>query len=312
MRTLPFPSLRVFEAVSRLKSFSRAAEELGMTQSAVSQHVKALEDWTGRALLVRGSRQSTATADGRLLAEAISDGLGRITAVVDQLRAARRSNPTVNVACPPGFAVNWLFPRLINFDQDHPDIPVSIWTQTGIGVFETGGVDVAIRYAASKPTGFHAERLMGESVYPVCAPALMTAGQGIATTADLADHTLLVDVHGPARARPPTWDFWADETGQTLPRPSRIRRFGQSNLSVQAAIQGAGVALGREPLVADALASGTLVAPLPHVARSKFSYWFVCPPKSLEVREIREFRDWLRREASTQRPVRRVEDQSTG
>lgn len=300
MRTLPYPSLRVLEAVARLKSFSRAAEELGMTQSAVSQHVRALEDWTGRTLVMRGARQSVATADGRQLAEAIAKGLGRITEVVDTLRASAHRTSTISVACPPGFAVNWLFPRLLNFDHDHPDIPVSISTQPGAAAFETGSADIAIRYSASKPTGLHAERLLGERIFPVCTSGLMTSDDGIRTIADLARHTLLIDTHGPSRSRPPTWEFWAEETGQTLPKPARKRRFGQSNLSIQAAIQGAGVALGREPLVIDALRSGALVMPFSQVAVSKFHYWFTCPAKALEVRHIREFRDWLRIEASRQ------------
>lgn len=298
MQTLPFPSLRVFETVVRLKGFSRAAEEMGMTQSAVSQHVRALEDWTGRTLLIRGPRQSVATADGQLLAEAVSDGLGRITGAIEALRASAHRVTTIAVACPPGFAVNWLFPRLLNFDHDHPDIPISISTQPGATDFETGSADVAIRYAASKPSGLHSDKLLGERVFPVCAPELAKAGDGIATVADLARHTLLTDMHGPSRARPPSWEFWADETGQILPKPARTRRFGQSNLSVQAAIQGAGVALGREPLVVDALRSGLLVMPIPHVAVSRFHYWFVCPPKALEIRQIRGFRNWLRAEAA--------------
>jgi LysR family transcriptional regulator, glycine cleavage system transcriptional activator len=300
MRTLPYHSLRVFEAVARLQSFSQAATELGMTQSAVSQHVRALEDWTGRTLLLRGARRSAATPDGRRLAEAVSEGLGRISGVVDNMRTAGRQSTTINVACPPGFAVNWLFPRLLNFDQDHPDVPVSITTQPGFEAFETGGADVAIRYAASKPSGLHAGGLLGERIFPVCTAALAASGSGIVTVADLAHHTLLVDMHGPSRTRPPSWGFWAEMTGQTLPDKPRERRFGQSNLSVQAAIQGAGVALGREPLVIDALRSGALVMPLPYVARSKFHYWFVCPPKALECRQIQVFRDWLGREAARQ------------
>lgn len=312
MRPLPYPSLRVLEAVVRLQSFTRAAEELSMTQSAVSQHVRALEDWTGRSMLLRGARRSTATPDGRRLAEAVATGLGRIGEIVDEFRSAGRRSATINVACPPGFAVNWLFPRLLNFDHDHPDIPVSISTQPGMEPFETGAADVAIRYAAARPTGLHADRLLGERVFPVCTPALMADAPGLRSVADLARHTLLIDTHGPSRARPPTWEFWAEETGQTLPTPARLRRFGQSNLSVQAAIQGAGVALGREPLVIDALRSGILAMPFPDVAQSRFHYWFVCPPKALETRQIKEFRDWLLREAARQGQFTRRPDQIAG
>lgn len=300
MRPLPYPSLRVFEAVARLQSFSRAAEDLGMTQSAVSQHVRGLEDWTGRTLLVRGARRSQATEDGAALAEAVADGMGRIEAVLEALRDRGRPQTTVNVACPPGFALNWLSPRLLNFDTEHPDIPVSISTRTEWDAAETGLADVAIRYAAARPRGVHAERLFGERVFPVCTPAM---ARTLRSVADLATVTLLVDTHDPGPVRPPTWEGWAAETGQTLPPSGRSRRFGQSNLSIQAAIQGAGVALGRGPLVIDALRAGALVRPFPQVGTSRFVYWFTCAPKSLETRPVREFRDWLLREAAVPAPA---------
>jgi LysR family glycine cleavage system transcriptional activator len=294
MRPLPYPSLRVFETVARLHSFSRAAEDLGMTQSAVSQHVRALEDWTGCQLIARGARRSIATPEGARLAEAVAEGLGRIDATLEALQATRRRT-VVNIACPPGFAVNWLFPRLLNFDSEHPDIPVSISTRTGTDPGDGEGADAAIRYAAARPRGMHAERLFGERVFPVCTPDL---GRRLKSVADLGRHTLLVDTHDPGPHRPPTWESWAEETGQTLPA-ARTRRFGQSNLSIQAAIEGAGVALGRLPLVIDALASGRLVRPFPQEGSSRFHYWFTCPPAALEQPHLRDFRDWLRREAAT-------------
>ncbi len=300
MRTLPYPALRALEAVTRLKSFSRAAEELGMTQSAVSQHVRALEDWTGRTLVVRGGRQSAATPDGLRLAEAVAEGIGRIGDVVDGMRASVHRVSKINVACPPGFAVNWLFPRLLNFDHDHPEIPVSISTRIDENPVEAGLADVFIRYGATAPARMHGEKLLGERVFPVCAPSLLKDGTGIRRPEDLADHTRLIDLHMSQRGRPPTWEFWAEQTGIALPASQRLRRFGQSNLSIQAAVQGAGVALGREPLVIDALRAGTLVMPLPLIARSNFAYWFVCPERALDIAPIRLFRDWLVREAQRQ------------
>ncbi|MEZ5733640.1 MAG: LysR substrate-binding domain-containing protein [Paracoccaceae bacterium] len=303
MRQLPYPALRVVEAVVRLRSFSRAAEEMGMTQSAVSQHVRALEDWTGRRLLIRGRRASTATEDGELLAAAIAEGIGRIGAAIDHLQKKSRTTTTINIACPPGFAVNWLFPRLLNFDMDHPDIPVSVSTQPDDVLFETGRADVAIRYGTGGYSGLHAERLLGERVFPVCAPALIASGPRLDAAADLARHTLLADIHTTQKGEPPTWEFWAKETGTSLPKPARMRRFGQSNLTVQAALQGAGVALGREPLVIDALCSGRLMRPFPEIAVSRLFYWVVCPLRALDQPHIAEFVGWLRREAARQAPL---------
>lgn len=273
MRSLPYPALRAAEAVIRLRSFSRAAEELGMTQSAVSQHVRAMEDWLGRTLILRGGRSCSPTPDGQRLAEAMAEGVGLITAVIDDLRGRENQAQVISVACPPGFAVNWLFPRLLNFDHDHPDLPVSILTQPDQAVFETGRADVAIRYGASGPVGLHAEKLMGEEVYPVCTAEI---AKDLRDPASLAHYTLLTDIHESRKSGAPTWEGWARAVGVELPARPRMRRFSQSNLSIQAALQGAGVALGRGPLVQDALASGALVRPFKGVAASPLFYWFAC------------------------------------
>lgn len=297
---LPFAALRNFEAVARLRGFARAAEELGATQSSVSQHVKALEEWVGRRLLVRGPRATVATSEGQVLAEAVAQGIGQIATACEKLRQRRDADRTITVTSPPGFAVNWLFPRLLKFDQMHPDTPVSISTDPSPPRFISGQADVAIRYGMGNHPGLHVERLMGERVFPVCAPALLTGGLPLTGIDDLRHHTFLLDELADIGGEPPTWSFWAEQTGQALPAPARIRRFGQANMVVQAAIQGQGVALGREPLVADALLDGSLVQALPGVVPSNFSYWFVCPKGMVGNEPVRRFRDWLFAEQADQ------------
>ena len=299
LTTLPYAALRAFESVVRLNGFSRAADELGMSQSAVSQHVRLLEDWTGHRLLIRGARASTPTDEGRRLAQAVAEGLGRIGAVCQDLRSRGAGGGTLSVSCLPGFAINWLFPRLIRFDQVHPDLSVSISTDARPIAFAEGEADVAIRYGMGGYPGLHVRRLLGESLTPVCAPALLADGPPLRAPADLAHHTLLVDELKPVGGRLPNWDFWAVQSGVTLPRPARIRRFGQSNMVVQAAIEGLGVALGRDALVMDALADGRLVRPfaLPPVP-SDYAFWFVCPEGALDRPAIRAFHDWLFAEAA--------------
>jgi len=300
MVNLPYTALRAFEAVVRLKGFGRAAEELSVTQSAVSQHVKSLETWTGQRLLVRGPRETQATPQGRLLAEAIADGLGRIEQVTSQLRRRNPRRQTLIVSCPPGFAVNWLFPRLLTFDQAHPDVPVSLATHYEDLDLAAGVVDAAIRYGTGGFSGLHAERLLGERIFPVCAPSLLRDGPPLATIADLGRHTLLVDELSDTAGNPPTWEYWAEEHGLVLPKATRSRRFGQSNLAIQAAKQGLGVALGREPLVIDALVAGELVRPFPQTAFSEFSYWLICQKRHMNAPPLRNFRDWLQSEARAQ------------
>lgn len=298
MRPLPLASLRVLEAVARLESFGRAAEELGMTQSAVSQHVRSLEDWIGQRLIQRGPRRSVATEEGARLATATADGVGQIDRVVRALQKQRKAERGVTILCPAGFAVTWLFPRLMNFDRDHPDIPVSVVTHPDEIPMANGGADLTILYASQHPKGALAVKLFTEQVVPVCAPSLQQGETRIVTASDLARHTLLLDIFDGSRTDAPDWAYWARQTGQPLPVPQRTRRFGQSSMTVQAAVQGEGVALGRSPLVNDALLSGKLVAPLPQTVPSRFGYWATSVPGSSEAGPTRELLAWVKGEAA--------------
>jgi LysR family transcriptional regulator, glycine cleavage system transcriptional activator len=300
---LPFIALRAFEAVVRLRGFARAADELGVTQSSVSQHVKVVEEWIGRKLLVRGPRDTVATKEGKILATTIAAGIGQIADLCDKMRHKGGSDPAITVSCLPGFAVNWLFPRLIRFDQLHADTSVSISTDASPLGFATGQSDLAILYGMGNYPGLHVERLMDERLFPVCARSLLNDGPPLDELADLSRHTLLMDELADVGGSPPTWNFWAEQTGQTLPKPARIRRFGQTNMVVQAAVQGLGVALGREPLVVDALANGSLVQPLKGVALSQYSYWLVCPKNTIKSERLQRFRDWLFQEAGGEKPL---------
>jgi LysR family transcriptional regulator, glycine cleavage system transcriptional activator len=299
---LPFAALRTFESVARLRGFGRAAEELGVTQSAVSQHVKALEEWLGLQLLTRSTGRATPTEDGARLAQAVATGFGTIAELCHDLRDARSPNPAICLSCLPGFAVNWLFPRLINFDQRHPELPVSIITTSDVTSFEDGGANLAIRYGLGDYPGLHVEKLMAERLFPVCSPALL-ARQPLRHVSDLAQHTMLFDDLADTGGTPPTWEYWARELGIALPRPARTRRFAQSNMVVQAAISGFGVALGREPLVIDALADGRLVRPFPQMVESQFAYWIVCPTEALTATPFRAIRTWLHDEVARQPAV---------
>lgn len=299
---LPFSALRTFESVARLRGFARAAEELGVTQSAVSQHVKSLEDWLGCKLLTRGAGRASPTEDGTRLAQAVAAGFGAVAGLCQDLRAARTPNPAIGLSCLPGFAVNWLFPRLINFDQRHPEYPVSIMTTAALTNFTDDEADLAIRYGLGGYAGMHVEKLMSERLFPVCAPSLLERIP-LHRPADLAQHTLLYDDIADIGGTPPTWEYWARELGISLPRPARTRRFGQSNMVIQAALSGFGVALGREPLVVDALAEGRLLRPFPQMVESQFSYWIVCPMEALASDRINALRTWLHDEVAQQPAV---------
>ena len=294
---LPFSALRAFEAVVRHRSFSAAATELGVSQSAISQHVKTLEDWLGQELLVRGARQSKPTRAGEQLAQAVSEGLGRISEVCGQLRDKRRSDRTITISCLPGFAFNWLFPRLSRFDLAHPDLSISIATDTGDLPFASTEADVGVWYGKGAYPGLNSDLLMRESLFPVCAPSLLA---NLNTIEDLVHHTILIDENLPQSGYRPTWDFWAKDQNITLPPARRTRRLGQANMVVQAAIEGLGVAMGREPLVIDALCDGRLVRPFPQVTKSVNSYWLVRKSGAQADRKVAVFLDWILAEAAAQ------------
>jgi len=297
---MPFAALRAFEAVVRLSNFSAAAAELGVSQSAVSQHVKTLEEWLGPDLLLRGARRSEPTREGKRLARAISDGLGGISDVCVDLKDRTQADRTVVISCLPGFAFTWLFPRLLRFDLAHPLLSISIATDMGQEFFSGADVDVGIRYGVGDHPGLHVERLMAERLFPVCAPALRDGSPGLRTLSDLAHHTLLRDENLKHDGSSLTWEYWAREVGVSLPEPAGIRRFGQSNMVIQAAIECRGVALGREPLVVDAMRDGKLVRPFPEIVWSPHSYWLVCRKSVLESAKVQDFMKWIREEAAGQ------------
>jgi LysR family glycine cleavage system transcriptional activator len=299
----PLSSLRVFEAVVRLGGFRRAAEDLGVTQSAVSQQVRKLEEWLGRSLLIRGPRQSMPTADGRLLNDAIVDGLEIIGATCAELRRkSRHYDHPLLISTLPGFALKWLFPRLMRFDEQNPEIPISIVTDRIPIDFSNDQETLAIRYGPGRYPGLHVERLFGETLFPVCAPSLLERGPPLKLIEDLMHHTLLVDDIIKIGGKGPSWDLWFSAVGCKVPPDVSTRRFGQANMVVQAAVEGLGVALGREPLVIDELEAGRLVRPFDTVIPSDFGYYLVCPKSRFDDPRVVAFRDWLVTEA-TQMPT---------
>lgn len=292
----PLSQLRAFEAAERLKSFTRAAEELGTTQSAVSHHVGSLELVAGTALFARRGRGVVPTAEGARLAGAVRDGLGRVAATLTQLRRAGDARRVV-VSAMPGFAVKWLFPRLIRFDEHHPGIDVDVAVSVQAIDFTTSEVDLAIRYGQSGTAGLHVEKLIGEVMAPVCSPRLRRGLRPLRCVADLTRHVVLHDEVREVDGQEPTWRRWLAAAGADGVAMPHSRRFGQSNMVVDAAVDGLGVALGRSPLVAADLAAGRLVVPFGPPLDLGLGYYIVCPHQALTRSSVRSFVAWLRREA---------------
>lgn len=295
----PMHLLRAFEAAARCGSFTAAAAELGLTQGAVSQSVRALEQRVGRALFRRHSRGNELTYDGQQLLEGVCDALERLGSALRSTAADR----TLTVSVLPGFAVKWLFPRLIRFDQQYPEIEVSITTSAQLLTFNNGEADISIRYGRGNYPGLVVERLLDESMYPVCSPGLLAGDLPLGDVEDLRHHLLLHDEIKEIDGIQPGWASWFRQVGVTPPKIPNNRRFGQSNMVIQAAIEGLGVALGRSPLTSDDLAGGQLVRPFGPAVPSGFSYYLVCPRAALDSPKVRVFRDWLLSESRRVAPL---------
>jgi LysR family glycine cleavage system transcriptional activator len=290
----PLPSLRAFEAVARLRSFTAAAEELGITQGAVSQHVKALEEEMGRPLFTRQPRGAALTAEGRRIIGRIREGLDCLAQAFD----GRNMDRTLTVSALPGFTVKWLFPRLIKFDQQYPEIEVSISALGRPLEFGVEEADCAIRYGRGNYPGLIVEPLLDDDMFPVCSPRLLRDAPPLRCAADLRGHVLLHDEIKAIDGIQPGWQSWLDQTGAVPPKFGNSRYFGQSNMVIQAAIEGMGVALGRQSLAIDDLQSGLLVRPFGAAVPSGFTYYFVCPRSAIQRPKVEAFRAWLHAEAA--------------
>jgi LysR family glycine cleavage system transcriptional activator len=300
-------SLVVFEAVARRQSFTLASEELSVTQGAVSHHIKSLEKKLGVLLFLRLPRRTVLTADGERFAQAVRDGLDSITETAKALRS-RRKSPVLNVTVLSSFAFKWLFPRLLRFEELNPGIELRFNTTDELVDLAAGDSDAAIRYGGGRYPGLHVEQVLGEeTMVPVCSPALLDHGPPLRRPGDLRRHILLHDEIPRIGGWQPGWDTWLVAAGVKLVDLGAGRRFGLAAATIQAALEGMGVALGRTSLVLDDLAAGRLVSPFGPAVKSRFNYYFVCPRERLDEPKLARFQQWLLHEGSSlSRPARRA------
>ncbi len=289
-------ALRAFEAAARHLSFTRAAEELHVTQAAISHQVKALEDELGCTLFLRLSRRVALTEEGRLLAAAATEAFTRIESGLEAVGRAGQSG-VVNVSVSPSFAVKWLVPRLDKFRGEHPDIDVRISANDRMVDPVREKVDLCIRYGSGRYPKLDTTRLLTDLVFPVCSPQLLATGPKLETAEDLAQHVLLQDEmmkHDPLR---PDWAKWFAAAGVSGVDASRGYSFSHASMMLDAAAAGQGVALGRSTLVADDVSSGRLVRPFDTSFTCGFGYYIAVPKGVPLGPRIQAFREWLLREA---------------
>ncbi|MGO4330295.1 LysR substrate-binding domain-containing protein [Cupriavidus sp. M-11] len=289
LRTMSLEALRGFESAARHLSFTAAAEELCLTQSAISKQVKSLEDVLGVALFRRGGKGLSLTPEGRQLYEAAREAIGQLGAAIDRLLAVDRVS--IAVTTTPSFAALWLVPKLARFQAAEPGIDVRIDASEPMLNLEREGIDLAIRLNAQAPGPGGPRPLLQERLMLVAAPAIAAR---ITEPRHILDAPLLV-FHDPgARFAWMSWTQWYQRLGLLRSPKQACLYFSQYAHVLNAAVQQAGIAIGRTPMVLPMLKSGQLQVVVPEHTADGLTYQIVT--SSVERPGVRQFRAWLESE----------------
>jgi LysR family glycine cleavage system transcriptional activator len=282
-------AVRVFEAAARQQSFSRAADELCVTQSAVSRQIQKLEAELGQPLFTRNGPRLALTDSGRAYYAAVQQGLGMIQRGTERL-FRRASAPVLTLSTTPSVVTSWLVPRLADFERRHPGISLHLSTSTEVVdfVFRTD-IDVAIRFGRGQWPNLASDLLLDDVIFPVCRADI---ARRLKRPSDLLGERLL--------GEDPSWDLWSDwfAAAGIKHAPAKPNRLSDDfNVQLQAAALGHGIALARGMLVADTLREGRMVCPFPLGVPSPLQYYFVCLPERRTEPAIATLREWLLRAA---------------
>lgn len=280
--------LRAFEAAARHMSFTLAAAELNVTQTAISHQIRRLEEELGVQLFLRLKGGLALTDDGQAYLPGIRTAFQALRQSTEQLLESRH-NSVLTISTLVSVASKWLLPRLPAFQQAFPDIDVRVSASTDLVDFRKGGIDAAIRYGRGDWPGLRADWLMSDEIFPVCSPALLNSNP-LNAPADLAHHTLL-QVSGMTTQ---DWAAWLGAAGQPqqLAEGSRLT-FDLALMAVQAAIDGQGVCIGRSTYVEDDLRAGRLVAPFALRLQDDLGFYLVTPPETAGSKKNTALRNWL-------------------
>lgn len=285
--------IRGFVAVGRRMSISLAAGDLYVTQSAVSRQIHALEEMLGVKLLVRGHRSITFTPEGERLFRVADTAIRQLQETVDDISVTRDRRP-VTVSTPTGFAGLWLLPRIVHFQQRHPDIDLRISANNRIVDLRNEGIDLAIRYCPASAAPRGAVRLFGETLAPVAHPSLCT--RPLERAEQISEYFLLE--FDDLRRYQLHWADWLGAMGWAGTKPKGILRFNQYDQVIQAAIAGQGIALGRLELLGTMLAEDRLVVlSKPRVVEHDYAHWLVqADPEPRE--DVLDVMTWVRAQAA--------------
>ena len=281
--------LRAFEAAARHLSFTQAASELNVTQTAISHQIRRLEEELGIRLFIRQNRALELTPEARDYLPGIRAAFNDLRLATDRLMR-KEDGHVLTVSTLASLAAKWLLPRLSAFQEAHPGIDVRITTSTSLVDFERDNVDAAIRYGRGQWPGVRADWLMADELFPVCSPALLQGNKPLKCPEDLRDHVLL---HTSA-ANSDDWRLWLTVAG--LPADFSKQpgvTFDLMFMTVQAAIDGIGVAVGRTSYVQDDIAKGRLVVPFKIALPADAGFYLVSPEARADSPKLHAFRQWL-------------------
>jgi len=299
----PLDLVRGFEAAARHLSFTRAAEELFITQSAVSRQIQALEQRLGVELFKRRNRGLALTDAGEQMFRAAGQALRTLADAVERIDPDTGQN-MVTVTSSIAFCSLWLIPRLAAFRKRHPALDVRIAANNQILDLDRERIDLAIRYCPVSAAPAGAIRMFGEEIIPVCSPALARdRARPLKSPADLKRHVLL-HFDDAERAIPSlSWDVWLEAVGLADLKPAASLRFSHYDQVVDAAVGGQGVALGRRPLIRKLVAEGSLVTPFDRASVVDRAYYIVRAPATRSRTEVDDFVQWLVGESAPAAPA---------
>lgn len=301
MRRLPpLNALRAFEVAARHMSFQKAAEELSVTPSALSYQIRQLENFLQVDLFERLNRAVRLTEAGQRIAPGVRDAFERLADAMERLKSAPPAN-VLTVSTGPAFAAKWLTPRLHKFLERHPEIDIRISANLKLADFHSDEVDVAIRFGAGKYTGLHAEALADEYVLPLVSPKLLEEFGGKFEPHDLSRLTLLHDDSANFLSNAANWTEWLRLARIENIDTSRGLHFSHADHALEAALDGAGIVLGRLTLAVRDIALGRLVAPFDLMLRAQAAFFFCCLSARVEEAKIRAFRTFLFNEIQEER-----------
>jgi LysR family glycine cleavage system transcriptional activator len=291
-RLPPLSTLRAFQIAAVTLSFTETANQLFVTQAAISHQIKALETFLGKKLFERGNRSLKLTDSGRHYLPFVEKMFDLLLEGTENVMQSDHL-PILTVSVMPSFATRWLVPRLGLFIKAFPEIEFRLAPSRMLTNFARDNVDIAIRHGGGKYPGLKAIHMLDEQIYPVCSPQLLEGRYGLKTPGDLAHHVLLHDEgHGNWRA----WLIEADAGGVDA---SKGPVYTDSSMAVQSAIEGDGVALARSQLVKDDIARGLLIRPFNISQPSKFAYYIVYPLDKPVTEQMNAFIKWLQEQVES-------------